>query len=131
MIFKLGWIGDGFAVLTHISKGAGEQVGVAFFTKTKNHRGTHIKGVASPFEAATRSTGYQITLQHKHLGAFCRQLASGYEAADAGTNHDYIPMGAAAVHLGCGAIEFDPRGLVGRMDAENDYVAKIPLGQFM
>ena len=84
MIFQLGWIRDGLAVLPHISQGPGEQVGVPFLAEAKNHRGAHIKRVAGSLETAAAASRNQIALEHQHLGPFGGQLAGGDQPANAG-----------------------------------------------
>ena len=96
VVFQLGWIRDGLAVLPHISQGPGEQVGVPFLAEAKNHRGAHIEGVAGSLETAAAASRNQIALQHQHLGPFGRQLAGGDQPANAGADHDHVPIRAAA-----------------------------------
>ena len=52
VVFELGWIGDGVAVLAHVGQGPGEQVGVPLLAEAKDHRGAHIKRVALALETA-------------------------------------------------------------------------------
>ena len=37
VVFELGWIGDGVAVLAHIGQGPGEQVGVPLLAEAEDH----------------------------------------------------------------------------------------------
>ena len=86
----MGWIGDGFAVLPHVGKGPGEQVGVALIAKAKDHRGAHVEGVAVALEAASGSARDQVTLQHQHLGALGGELGGRHQAANTRANHDGV-----------------------------------------
>ena len=90
VVLQLGWIGDGFAVLPHIGKGPGEQVGVALIAKAKDHRGAHVEGVAVALEAASGSARDQVTLQHQHLGALGGELGGRHQAANARANDDGV-----------------------------------------
>ena len=102
VVFELGWVGHGGAVLAHVGQGAGEQVGVPLLPKAEDHRGAHVKGVALAFEAAAAAPRDQVALQHQHLGALGGQLAGGHQAADAAADHDHIPGGGGAGGHRCG-----------------------------
>ena len=106
VVFELGRIGDGGAVLAHISQGAGEQVGVALLAEAEDHRGAHIEGVARPFEAAARAPRDQVALQHQHLRPLGGQLAGGDQPTDAGADHDHIPIQRCLAGGGLGRARF-------------------------
>ena len=106
VVFELGRIGDGGAVLAHISQGAGEQVGVALLAEAEDHRGAYIEGVARAPEAAARSPWDQVALQHQHLRPLGGQLAGGDQPTDAGADHDHIPSLRCLAGGGLGRARF-------------------------
>ena len=92
VVFELGLIRNGLAVLAHISESPGEQVGVALLTEAENHRGAHIKGIALALEGTATAAWDQVALQHQGASSLGRQLAGGDQPADAGADHHGIPV---------------------------------------
>ena len=120
VVFKLGLIRNGLAVLAHISESPGEQVGVALLTEAEDHRGAHIKGVALALEGTATAAGDQIALQHKSFGTLGRQLTGGDQPADAGADHHGIPVLLFA--HGVGSIGGDAKGPPAAADQPDESV---------